>query len=376
MRKVIIIHKNTIEKEPPTQMVIQHLRDLGVEVTVITLGLNEFWKDRFRKINVNYIELNLGSFVDLEKRSLFVKLKTWYKYRKAVLAHLWNKENTNALIWFVDADSLAPLLFSSLPNKLSYVMHILEMYDHSKFYRYVINKYVKKAKRLIVCEEIRAAIFNVWFQPKKIPLVLPNKPYSLEENSQALNFLKNQQPDLYHQVVNLKRKVILYQGLVSPERDLSFILKAVNKLGEEYVPVIMGRDYGMIEKYKKQCPSLIHISFIPSPQHLYITSLANIGILMYDPISLNQIFCAPNKIFEYSGYGIPMIGNNIPGLKIPFEKYNCGRIFDNGNIDELCQNILEINENHEQFSKNATRLYNSVDNKAFLKSVLEELNYS
>ena len=119
-----------------------------------------------------------------------------------------------------------------------------------------------------------------------------------------------------------------------------------------------------------------HISFIPSPQHLYITSLANIGILMYDPISLNQIFCAPNKIFEYSGYGIPMIGNNIPGLKIPFEKYNCGRIFDNGNIDELCQNILEINENHEQFSKNAIRLYNSVDNKAFLKSVLEELDYS
>ena len=108
MRKVIIIHKNTIEKEPPTQMVIQHLRDLGIEVTVITLGLNEFWKDRFRKLNVNYIELNLGSFVDLEKRSLFVKLKTWYKYRKAVLAHLWNKENTNALIWFVDADSLAP----------------------------------------------------------------------------------------------------------------------------------------------------------------------------------------------------------------------------------------------------------------------------
>ena len=89
---------------------------------------------------------------------------------------------------------------------------------------------------------------------QKIPLVLPNKPYSLEENSLALNFLKNHQPELYHQIVNLKRKVILYQGLVSPERDLSFILKAVNKLGEEYVPVIMGRDYGMIEKYKKQCP--------------------------------------------------------------------------------------------------------------------------
>ncbi len=38
-------------------------------------------------------------------------------------------------------------------------MHILEMIIILKFYRYVINKYVKKAKRLIVCEEMRASNF-------------------------------------------------------------------------------------------------------------------------------------------------------------------------------------------------------------------------
>src|SRR5690606_36887593 len=108
-------------------------------------------------------------------------------------------------------------------------------------------------------------------------------------------------------LVTNRCKVILYQGLISRERDLTYILQAINELNEEFVPIIMGKDYGMIDKYKKICPRIVHISYIPSPQHLYITSIARLGILMYDPISLNQIFCAPNKTFEYAGYGVPMI---------------------------------------------------------------------
>ena len=61
----------------------------------------------------------------------------------------------------------------------------------------------------------------------------------------------------------------------------------------------MGRDLGPLKKYMEILSDLIYIPQIPSPQHLFVTSIAYIGILVYDPISLNQIFCAPNKIFEY-----------------------------------------------------------------------------
>ena len=33
-----------------------------------------------------------------------------------------------------------------------------------------------------------------------------------------------------------------------------------------------------------------------------------------DRNSLNRAFCAPNKIYEYSGLRIPAIGNEVPGL--------------------------------------------------------------
>lgn len=60
MKKVLIIHKNTIEREPPTQMVIQHLVDLGVSVKLITLGINNYWKNDFDGKGVEYVDLGLA----------------------------------------------------------------------------------------------------------------------------------------------------------------------------------------------------------------------------------------------------------------------------------------------------------------------------
>ncbi|WP_034761279.1 glycosyltransferase family protein [Chryseobacterium gregarium] len=373
MKKVLIIHKNTIEKEPPTQMVIQHLVDLGVSVKLVTLGVNEYWKRNLESKGVEFKDLGLASFVDLKKRTFSKKIETWLKYRKEVLKELSRPENQDSIIWFVDADSIAPLLFSSVFNRLNFIMHILEMYDHSSFYKYVLNKYITRSRRLIVCEENRAAIFNLWFKPEKYPVVLPNKPYQLLDESASDEFLIKNYPDLHDNLIKKNRKIVLYQGLISPERDLSFILKAVDELGEDFIPVIMGRDFGMLDHYKKICPRLVHISYIPSPQHLYITSLARVGILIYDPISLNQIFCAPNKIFEYAGYGVPMIGNNIPGLSSPFQKFNCGKIFSTDNdVSEMKKIILEIDDNFNRFSQNSKMLFRAVDNQAIIKAILEE----
>ncbi|MGV4414270.1 hypothetical protein [Chryseobacterium sp. T1] len=374
MKKVLIIHKNTVENEPPTQMVIQHLVDLGVSVKLVTLGLNDYWKKNLNDKGVDVVDLGLSSFISLKKRSITKKIKTWLQYRKQVVLELSKAENKDSLIWFVDADSIAPLLYTNILNKLDFVLHILEMYDHSSFYKYVLKKYINKAKKVVVCEENRAAIFNVWFTPSLYPIVLPNKPYQLLDNKESKLFLKNNYPDLYDALTRRNSKIVLYQGVISPERDLSFILKAISELGEDFIPVIMGRDFGMLDHYKKICPGLIHISFIPSPQHLYITSLARVGILIYDPISLNQIFCAPNKIFEYSGYGVPMIGNNIPGLSMPFQKFGCGKIFGAVNdTTEIKQMILEIDNNYDQFSEKAYALYNAVDNKKTIQSILKDL---
>lgn len=373
-KKVLVIHKNTIEKEPPTQMVIQHLLDLNIKVKLITLGVNDYWKKKLLLKDVQYVDLNMTFYVNAHHRSAYTKIWAWLKYRREVLKELAKPENKDYLVWFIDADSIAPLLGSTVLKKIDYVMHVLEMYDNSLFYKYILNKYIKTSQRLVVCEENRAAIFNLWFKPEKYPIVLQNKPYEILDAAESRIFLNESLYDVYHQLLNRKAKIILYQGLLVPDRDLTFILKAIADLNEEYVPILMGRDFGMVEKYKKICPRLIHIQFVPSPLHLFITSLARIGILIYDPISLNQIFCAPNKIYEYAGYGVPMIGNNVPGITIPLQKFACGVIFDyEENSEQIRDKIVEIDRNFDKFSKNARQLFNSIDNQSVIRSVLEQL---
>ena len=72
----------------------------------------------------------------------------------------------------------------------------------------------------------------------------------------------------------------------------------------------------LLYKYKKLNENLNHVDFIPAPYYLCITRLAIIGILTYNPMLHNTAYCAPNKIFEYGAFSVPMIGNNIPGLNI------------------------------------------------------------
>jgi hypothetical protein len=369
-RDILIIHKNSICLEPPTQMVLQTLTDLGYRVKLITLSVNAYWKSELERRRVEYYDMGAGNYLASNSRGLLFKLKTWWRYRRFVLKILEQQKN-DCLLWFVDADSFAPLIYSNIFDRYRYVLHILETYDHSRFYRHVIGKYSSQCYRIVVCEEHRAAIFNVWFKLSSYPIVLPNKPYLLPSDREALEFVKSHSLKLYEAILN-KKKIILYQGVISEDRNLITIVQAIKSLAsKDFVFVIMGRDLGPLKKYMEILSDLIYIPQIPSPQHLFVTSIAYIGILVYDPISLNQIFCAPNKIFEYSGYNVPMIGNNIPGLFIPFERFKSGKVYDSKSVDSIQSAIMEVDLNIERYKKGASDLFNSVDVVSILQTILK-----
>ena len=103
-----------------------------------------------------------------------------------------------------------------------------------------------------------------------------------------------------------------------------------------------------------------------------MTSHANIGLVFYDDFSLNQAFCAPNKIYEYSGFGIPILANKIPGLENTVGKYNAGKCVD-FKVDDLISAIKEIDNHYEMYSNNASALYESVDNGSTIEEIIAAL---
>ncbi len=88
------------------------------------------------------------------------------------------------------------------------------------------------------------------------------------------------------------------------------------------------------------------------PNHLLpaITAQADVGIVTYPYEGLNNIYCSPNKIFEYAQAGLPVVATEQPPLKEMVESYGIGELLgrDDGpmEIADTLRNVVEHKERY------------------------------
>jgi glycosyltransferase involved in cell wall biosynthesis len=121
----------------------------------------------------------------------------------------------------------------------------------------------------------------------------------------------------------------------------------------------------LVKRYESD--RVLFLPFIKAPHHLYITKLARIGFLTYFPITgnieqiLNVLYCAPNKVFEYAQFGIPMLSNALPALNHIYSEYKCGLSVQSFNPKKLAEAIVEIDENYDFYSSSSKSFFESLD---------------
>ena len=208
-----------------------------------------------------------------------------------------------------------------------------------------------------------------------MPLIINNKP--------APNDIEKQSPVIHdskgREIIKLleNKKIILYQGIVDQERPIQVIAEAVESLADEYAFVVMTESECQdLKNYSKT----FVIPFVTPPYHLEITSWAYIGILIYTPVygsfssPLNSIYCAPNKLYEYSQFGLPMIGNDIPGLKYTIEYNDMGICVDHLGPEEIKDAIMYIKETYMIKSSNSKKFFeNTTNNKAIESALIKNI---
>lgn len=373
--KIILLHIGAIHKYPPALSVLQSIHDLGHEVTLITTDINNETRAlcNHLKIDVFNIEVSYEN-----KTNLFLKFLRLFKVKKMIWNAIDKVYDEDSLIWIFSNESIKHI-GKRIYNK-RYIVHLFELcdsllYTHKlPFLKINATKLCNNARKVIVCEYNRAYITMANWKLKELPVVLPNKPYNkvtIEKNS-YISYSKEVR-ELLRSLNG--RKIIIYQGLVSEERPLDEYIKAIDMLGEKYAFLIMSDKSYLYKNIKsKNC---FLVPFIPPPYHLEVTSHAYIGILSYVPTNkqlgspLNAIYCAPNKLYEYSMFGIPMLGNDIPGLSLVFNKYNCGKSVKQIKADEIYSTILMIEKNYENMSKNSRQFYESIDIKNVVADVIK-----
>lgn len=363
--KIIIINKEKFQNRPPVISTLLILSDLGYELQLITVEINDYWIEELSKRNVD-----IDVIPDLTNRNgILKKVFEYTRFKRKVKKTLSTiKDVQNTLLWVIGGNTIWCL--DKLLLNYRYILQIQELHEKDNLYLRSFKEIVPQAEAVFMNEYNRTVLYQCWFNLQTRPIVISNKLYFAPNKKQLeeLSIKYNDYIDIFK-----KKKVILYQGIFGPDRDISNFILAVKQLGEEYCTVLVGRDYGMVDKYKNLAPNVVHINFVPAPDYLLFTSLSYIGIVNYNPMSLNNSYCAPNKIWEYTCYGLPVICNDIPGLKYTIEIAGAGLCVNENETDSIYNGLKEIVDYYDEYSNKAVRFYNSVDNKQIVANILAKL---
>lgn len=88
--------------------------------------------------------------------------------------------------------------------------------------------------------------------------------------------------------------------------------------------------------------------------------------------AINVLYCAPNKLYEYSKFGIPMVANDLPALNIAFYQNKAGVCLRSLSAKEISEAILKIDSDYERYSQSSYQLYNSIDMVDLVNSIVSD----
>jgi hypothetical protein len=261
-------------------------------------------------------------------------------------------------LWVGSGDT-ALALAPELLRAEHFVLQLHELYDTNPVYLRLLGPLARRAMSVVVPESNRADIVRCWYQIGHTPFVIPNKPwYHPRKRCLAVHA-----PEARSALDSLAgRKIVLYQGDISPLRDIRPIAKAMSRMGEQWAFVVMGHDRrGFVPAIRAQAPNTIHIGHLDAPTHLEFTSHAHIGVAVYGFDMLNAVFCAPNKIWEYAGFGIPTLCQDLAGLRSTIGVARAGLCLDTTNPAQVAHAIKAIDDAYSAVSANAVHFFESVD---------------
>jgi glycosyltransferase involved in cell wall biosynthesis len=205
--------------------------------------------------------------------------------------------------------------------------------------RWIVNR----AVLVVAANEERARIMTEHYGLKTMPAVMRNIPVERPPEIGKEEIIKRY-PALKKR--SYEEKIVLYQGDVSLSRGLDRFLAAAFCLPSNYRIVVVG-DGPDLEKIKEIGQPLMRdgrfsaIGRVPSRMLTTIASLADVGIVTYPFKGLNNIYCAPNKIFEYAQSGLPVVTSDQPPLRRMVETYKIGACVDVHNSAEQIAKVIQ-----------------------------------
>ena len=229
------------------------------------------------------------------------------------------------LVWAVDPESLrlAKTLADRNTAKLvfdAHEFHREEAPDDDARRTWVIREEESAAPRIDQWVTINASIAKLYADaiPGSDPAVICNAvdPQALDRLASPLRDAAGAGPD---------DLILLYHGALRSLRHLPALVASASQMPANWKLVLLGD--GPLKTELSQIDSralfLDPVDYADLPQWI---AGADMGVILYEDVGLNQHYCSPNKLYEYIALGVPLLTSDLPELRRFADEQGCGRV--------------------------------------------------
>ncbi len=142
--------------------------------------------------------------------------------------------------------------------------------------------------------------------------------------------------------------VVLYQGIICPERGLEELLQAAALLAPGSAAiVIVGHDAwgGHLHELHREMGlegKVFLLPPVPSERLPEVTVSADAGLILFRNTCLNHYYSLPNKLYEYMMAGVPVIASGFPEMRRVIEESRCGILLQDQDPRSIADAITEM----------------------------------
>jgi glycosyltransferase involved in cell wall biosynthesis len=173
--------------------------------------------------------------------------------------------------------------------------------------------------------------------------------------------------------------VVLYQGGLLRGRGLTEVVRSAAYYPSGVALVLLG--YGTLRdelealaRAEGLSDRVRFVDAVPPDDLLSFTASATVGVVPYQPVSLNNRLALPNKIFEYLAVGLPVVVSDIPELRAIVAASGCGELYDSFDPASLGAAVRRLLEPERRSAAGqAARAYGQANTWRRERSILEDV---
>lgn len=202
-----------------------------------------------------------------------------------------------------------PLIYDA--HELYYAQDVLPKETQKKLFR-TESRLIGHPSVVITVNEFIARVMAERYQ-----IQTPTVLYNATNLPDDFDSVKKGAESLLRQRTQAKGPILLYQGWISPERNIETLVRAMGHVPEPVCLAMVG--YGAYEAKLKDVAKQLGVDHrihflgqVASKEMLHYTVGADLGLIPYLPIDENHLYCSPNKFFEFVLAGVPILANTSP----------------------------------------------------------------